>query len=128
MLAVIIIGLIGGGVIKGIDANARAGRVLDEQVQATNLVTAYLEAIRQIQIPKVPVDRWGDDSLYANVGDNITMPTQYSVVVNIAYSANGIDWVTPYTAANQTLQKISILVSRTGGKPVLSTCTFRTKR
>ncbi len=119
VLGVIIIGLIGTGVIQAIDTNARAVRVLDEQVQATNLVTAYLEGIRQIPYSDNP-------SPYANVGDNITKPTQYSVAVNIAYSADGVNWTTTHT--NENLQKITISVFREGGKLVLSTCTFRTKR
>ncbi len=121
VLGVIIIGLIGTGVIQAIDTNARAVRVLDEQVQATNLVTAYLEGIRQIPYSDNP-------SPYANVGDNVTKPTQYSVAVYIAYSADGDNWVATSNNGTLKLQKISILVSRTGGKPVLSTCTFRTKR
>ncbi len=44
MVAIGILGFIGAGVILGIDANSRAERTLDEQVTASNLATAYIEA------------------------------------------------------------------------------------
>lgn len=120
VLAVVIIGLIGTGVVKAIDTNARAGRVLDEKVQATNLVTAYLEGIRQLP--------YSDNaSPYNTVNASIIKPPQYVVSMNIAYSPNGTTWFdTP--ATDRKLQRITISVSREGGKPVLSTCTFRTTR
>ena len=121
MVGVIIIGLIGTGVIKGIDANARATRILDEQVQATNLVTAYLEGMRQMS--------YSDNaSPYNSVNATITIPAQYSVAMNIAYSNDDITWSTTNSSGALKLQKITISVSRTNGKLVLSTCTFRTKR
>ena len=122
VLAVGIIGLIGTGVVKAIDTNARANRVLDEQVIATNLVTSYLENMRQLIY---------DDSAspYASVGDSVVKPAQYTVAVDIRYSGNGIDWGnTTNLSGTLKLQKISISVFRTSGKLVLTTCTFRVKR
>lgn len=125
LIAVVIISAIGTGVIKGIDTNARADRVLDEQVQATNLVTAYLENMRQL-------DYDNSANPYPAISNNVIMPTQYSVAVNIAYgySSDGlnINWATTNNSGAYTLQKISISVSRTSGKPVLTTCTYRAKR
>ncbi len=120
IVAVVIIGFIGAGVVMALDTNARAGRVLDEQVVATNLVTAYLEGIRQMPYSD-------NTSPYSSVGDNITKPAQYSVTVNIYYSLDGVNWVTTHDN-DEKLQRIGISVSRTSGKLVLSTCTFRANR
>ncbi|MBM2825922.1 MAG: hypothetical protein HW402_1586 [Dehalococcoidales bacterium] len=124
VLAVFLIALIGAGVIRAISTNARASGVLDEKVQATNLATAYLEGIRQLGY---------DDSAspYASVNATVTKPPQYIVATNIAYGSStdglNITWYdTP--AADRKLQKITISVSRTSGKLILTTCTFRTTR
>ncbi|MEK7354021.1 MAG: prepilin-type N-terminal cleavage/methylation domain-containing protein [Chloroflexota bacterium] len=121
VVAVVIIGFIGTGVIKAVDTNVRSGRILDEQVQATNLVTGYLEGIRQLP--------YSDNaSPYNTVSAAVTEPTGYVVAMNIKYSPDGNDWSFDTPAADRKLQKISISVSRTGGKLVLTTCTFRTTR
>lgn len=123
ILAVVIIGAIGTGVIRAIDTNARADRVLDEQVQAINLVTAYLENMRQLAYDASSLNP------YPTISNDVTIPTQYSVAVNIAYSPDGNTWFTTNgTSPYYKLQKISISVSRTNGKLVLATCTYRTKR
>jgi Tfp pilus assembly protein PilV len=119
LLAVAIIGLIGTGVVKAIDTNARAGRVLDEKVQAVNLATDYFEVIRQLPYSN-------NSTPYSNAGDNITIPHQYSVTINAEYSADGTTWVPTHT--DQTLQKITVSVFRTGGRLVFSTCTLRSER
>ena len=121
IIAVVIIGAIGTGVIKAIDTNARANRVLDEKVQATNLVSAYLENMRQLSY---------DDSAnpYPTIGNGVTMPPQYSVTVNVGYSGDGSTWATTNNSGAYKLQKISISVSRTSGKLVMTTCTYRTVR
>lgn len=124
VLGVAIIALIGTGVIKAVDTNARAVRIIDEQVQATNLATAYLEGIKQLAY---------DDSAspYASVGDTIIKPPQYNVAVNVAYGylVDGVlTWATTNNSGTYKLQNISISVSREGGKLVLTTCTFRTTR
>ncbi|MBI4283534.1 MAG: prepilin-type N-terminal cleavage/methylation domain-containing protein [Chloroflexi bacterium] len=119
LVTVAILAAIGVVFLKAVDANARATGVLDEKVQATNLVTSYLEAIRQMP--------YSDNaSPYSSVGDNITKPPQFSVAINVEYSTDGTSWVP--TRTTEKLQKISISVSRTGGKLVLTTCTFRAKR
>ena len=123
VVAVVIIGFIGTGVIKAVDTNARSGRVLDEQVQATNLVTGYLEGIRQLP--------YSDNaSPYNTVSAAVTKPTGYDVVVDIKYgsSSDGFNIIWADTRTTEKLQKITISVSRTGGKLVLTTCTFRTTR
>ena len=121
LLAVFLIALIGVAVLRAIDTNARATGILDERVQATNLVTAYLENIRQLP--------YSDNaSPYNTVNNNITIPTQYGVAVNIAYSPDGATWATTNASGAYKLQRISISVSRTSGKLVLTTCTFRAKR
>lgn len=121
LIAAGMLGLIGLGVIRAIDANARAGRVLDEQVQATNLITAYMENMRQSAY---------DDSgnAYASIGANVTKPVQFSVVTNIQYSGDGSTWSSTNASGSYKLQRVSVSVMRTSGKIVLTTCTFRTRR
>ena len=122
LVAVGILGLIGAGLLAAIDTNSRAARTLDEQVVATNLATAYFEAIKAMPYTDT----------YPSAGDNITVPPQYNVDIDIDFTsdgdtADGITWVDTRTA-NETLQRIAIIVSREGGKPVLFMCTFKTKR
>lgn len=121
LVAVAIISAIGTGVIRAVDANARARQLLDERIQATNLVTAYLEGIRQLP--------YSDSaSPYASVDAGVIKPPQYVVAMNIVYSPDGAFWTTDSNGGAYKLQKITISVSREGGKPVLSVCTFRTPR
>ncbi len=123
LIAVVIFGFIGTGVVLALDTNARASRTLDEQVIATNLATAYLEAIRELPYDNTPPE-------YSEI--NITTPPRYSVGIDVVYTDNYIDpgegttvWVPDYTGT-ENLQRITITVSREGGKPVLSICTFKT--
>ena len=119
IIAVAILAGIGMAVLFALDTNSRANRVLDEQVQAINLATAYFEVVRQF-----PYDTTSDP--YSSARDNITIPFGYSVDTDISYSDDGTTWVDTYTG--QTLQRITVIISREGGKPVFSTCTFRTER
>ncbi|MDP3879732.1 MAG: prepilin-type N-terminal cleavage/methylation domain-containing protein [Dehalococcoidales bacterium] len=112
VIALGILGVLGTGMLSAIDTGSRATRTLDEQVVASNLVSEYLEAIRE--------------SPYAETYDiDITHPSQYSVNVTTAFSDNGSAWVGTHT--DEKLQKITITVSREG-RPVLSVCTFKTER
>lgn len=121
LVAVVILAAIGVVFMRTTATNARASGILDEKVVATNLVTAYLESIRQVTY---------DDSAnpYSTVSSNITIPTQYNVAINVLYSGDGITWQPSKDPGDLKLQKISISVSRTNGKLVLTTCTFRMKR
>lgn len=121
LVAVATFGLIGAGLMTAIDTNARATRQLDERVTATNLVTAYFEAIRAMPYAET----------YPDAEELITVPPQYTVNVDITfssdgYTADGITWVDTYNG--ETIQKITVAVSREDGKPILSVCTFKTKR
>ncbi|MBI3931340.1 MAG: type II secretion system protein [Chloroflexi bacterium] len=122
ILAVAILGFIGTGVVMAIDTNSRSTRVLDEQVEAGNLVTAYLEAIKQLAYDKTV------DSEYSGAGANVTIPAQYSVAIVIGYSDNGTTWVDSAARTTEKLQRVTISVLRTDGKPVLSICTYRAER
>lgn len=115
LVAVGILGFIGVAVIAALDTNSRAARTLDEQVVAANLATAYLEVIKEFPYA----------ATYPNAGDNITIPFQYSVVINTECSSDGTTWAS--CSGSETLQKITVIVSREG-KGVLSLCTYRTKR
>jgi len=130
VVAVAIFGLIGAGLMTALDTNARATRQLDEKVVATNLVTAYFEAIKALP-PDDPQYPW---PTCPSPEDVIIIPPQYIVNVHISFSSESIKegditqiiWVDTYNG--ETIQKITVTVSRTDGTPVLSICTFKTKR
>ena len=115
LVAVGILGFIGVAVIAALDTNSRAARTLDEQVEGANLAVAYIEAIKELPYADT----------YPSAGDNIIVPFQYSVVIDIDYSNDGTTWVDSYT--DETLERITVTVSREG-RPVFSLCTYRTKR
>ena len=118
VVAVAILGAIGVGLLTALDTNSRATRTLDEQVTATNLATAHIEAIRNLPYA----------STYPNAGDNVTIPTQYNVVIDTECSSDNINYYACTGSDNETLQLIEVIVSREGGGPVLRICTYRTKR
>ncbi len=122
LIAVGILGLIGVGLLTALNTNAKATRILDEQVTAVNLATTYFEAIKTMPYADT----------YPNAEDIITVPTQYNVNIDIDFTSDGttsdgITWVDT-TTVNETLQRITVTVSREGGEPVLSMCAFKTKR
>jgi len=130
VVAAAIFGLIGVGLLNALDTNAKATRQLDEKVVATNLATAYFEAIKAMPYYTDVETYLNDDTI-----TSITVPPQYNVNVNITYSSESIIiedditqiiWVDAYNG--ETIQKIGITVSREGGKPILTVCTFKTKR
>ena len=121
LVAVALIVALGTAIASAMNTNASARRVLDEKIQATNLVTDYLEAIRQLPYDDVA-------SPYAGVANSIVLPNQYVVTMRFFYSPDGTTWVTNNNSGAYKLQKISISVSRTTGRLVLTTCTFRTPR
>ncbi len=115
--AVAILAVIGVGILQAIDTNARATRTLDEQVVGSNLATAYIEAIKASEY----AEEYPKDQPPLN---SITIPPQYDVSIRTDFSTDGgVTWG-EYT--DNALQKITISISREGGKPVLSICTFRT--
>ena len=115
LVALGILVVIGAGLLTALNNNARATRTLDEQVEGGNLAIAYIEAIKELP--------YSDN--YTNAGDNIIVPMQYSVTIDIDYSDNGTTWVDSYT--DETLQRVTVHISREG-KPVTLLCTFRTER
>jgi len=127
LVAAAILAAIGVGLLNALDTNAKATRQLDEQVVATNLATAYFEAIKA-----APYD--STEPYYDDAVAGITVPPQYIVNVNIEFSSDSyvedgityITWVDTYSG--ETIQKIAISVSREGGKSILTICTFKTKR
>jgi len=118
VVAVGILGFIGTGVVMALNTNSRATGILDEQVTATNLATAHIEAIRSL--PYAPN--------YPNASENITIPSQYSVVINTECSTDSTTFYECTGSDNETFQKIVVFVFREGEEPVFSMCTYRTKR
>ena len=118
LVAVAILGAIGVTFMTALDTNYRATNILDEQVTATNLATAHIEAIRSLP--------YAAD--YPNASENVTIPSQYSVAIDIEASSDGINFYPPTGSDNETFQLIVIRVLREEGKPVFSMCSYRTKR
>ena len=128
LVAAAILAVIGVGLLNALDTNAKATRQLDEKVVATNLATAYFEAIKAMPYYTDVETYLNDDTI-----TSITIPPQYIVNVDIDFSSDGdttdgITWVDEEDYTNETIQKIAISVSREGGKSILSICTFKTKR
>jgi len=117
LVAVVILGVIGAGLLTALNTNSRATRTLDEQVVAANLAVAHIEAIKE--------SPYADT--YPDAGDNITIPSQYSVAIDTKVSSDGFTFSDPTGSDNETLQKITVIVSRPE-KPILSLCTYRMKR
>jgi len=123
VVAVAILGLIGAGLLTALDTNARAVGILDEQVVAVNLATTHLEAIKAMPYYTNVQDYLNDVTI-----QNITVPPQYIVNVDLDFfTSDGDTWIDTYTD-NETLQKIAVTVSRAGGKPILMICTYKAKR
>jgi len=118
LIAVSILAVIGTGLLAALDTNSRSTRTLDEKVVAASLAADYLETIKASPYA----------TTYPDAGENITIPFQYTMVIKTECSSNGITFGNCTGSANETLQKITVHVSREGGKPVLSLCTYRTKR
>ena len=117
LIAVSILAVLGTGLLTAMDANSRGTRTLDEKVVAASLAADYIEAIKGSPYA----------ATYPNAGENITIPFQYSVVIKTECSSDGTTFGNCTGSANETLQKLTTIVSREE-RPVLSLCTYRTKR
>ena len=115
LIAVFILGLVGVAVLRGFDTSYRAGGTLDERLTARNLIVAHIEAVRNLPYA----------SSYPTAGDSITIPFQYTVLVETECTDDDITY--EECTGNQTLQRVIVSVSRVG-QPVMRVCTFRTPR
>ncbi len=115
LVAVAILGFIGVVILQGFNTSYRSAGTVQEQVVAKTLITDHIEAIRALPYA----------TTYPNVGDNITIPGQYTVVVETECTDDDITYQA--CSGNQTLQRITVSVF-TGGTPVMRICTFRTPR
>ena len=116
VVALGIMGVITAGLLTALNTNARATRTLDEKIMAANLAAAYVEAIK--------------DAPFAasySVGDNVSVPFQYEVTINTLCSSDATSFGPCTGSANETFQKITIQISRED-RPVMSLCSYRTKR
>jgi len=121
LVAVALLGLLGTNILTALDTNAKATSQLDEDVVATNLATAYIEAIKAMDYADT----------YPSLESIITVPPQYSVNVAIAFTSDGdttdgITWVDTYT--DQSIQRLTVTVSREGDEHIQTICAFKTKR
>ncbi|MFQ6121813.1 MAG: prepilin-type N-terminal cleavage/methylation domain-containing protein [Dehalococcoidales bacterium] len=117
LVAIGILSAIAVGLLSALQTNAKSTRNLDERVEAANLATAYMETIKELPYA----------ATYPSVGDYVTVPFQYEVVVETECSSDGTNFGPCTGSDNETLQKITVNVSREG-RPVFSLCTYRTKR
>ena len=117
LIAVSILAVIGTGLLSALDTNSRSTRTLDEKVVAASLAADYLEAIKASPYA----------AAYPDAGENITIPFQYTIVIEAECSSDGTTFGSCTGSANETLQKLTTIVSREG-RPVLSLCTYRCKR
>ncbi len=117
LITLSILGLIGAGFLTAINTSSKGSRYVDEQVVGSNLAIDYLEAINSS--PYAPT--------YPDVGDDITVPFQYSVTIKTECSSDGTNFSACTGGETETLQKIIINVSREG-RGVYSICTYKSKR
>ncbi|MFC2056461.1 prepilin-type N-terminal cleavage/methylation domain-containing protein [Chloroflexota bacterium] len=115
VVSIVLLGLIGVAVLRGLETNTRSVRILEEQVQTMNLATGYLETIKGL-----PFDT--SDPPYPSTY-TIPKPPQYIVEVDAMYSNDGETWNGTYSG--QKLQNVIITVSREGGKTVRSFCIYK---
>jgi type II secretory pathway pseudopilin PulG len=121
LVAVGILGLIGTGILTAINTSTDSAGRLDEDVEATTLATAYIEAIKAMPYA----------SAYDSPETIISIPPQYDVDVDIQFTSDGdtsdgITWVDTYT--DEHIQKLTVTVSREGGEQVLTICAFKAER
>lgn len=119
LIAVAILAVIGVTLANALDTNSRAIRIADEQKTAVNLITVYLETIKDCDY----AEEYSKDQPPLN---SIIIPPGYDVHIRTDFSIDaGVTWVDEY--ADNALQKITISISyEEDGKPILSMCTFRT--
>ena len=116
VVALGIMGVITAGLLTALNTNARATRTLDEKVMAANLAAACIEAIKDAPF-----------TASYNVSDNITVPFQYEVTINTLCSSDATNYVPCTGSDNETFQRITIQILRED-RPVISLCSYRTKR
>jgi type II secretory pathway pseudopilin PulG len=121
LVAVGILGLIGTGILTAINTSTESAGRLDEDVVATNLATAYIEAIKAMPYA----------SSYNVPHTEVSIPPQYDINLDIKFTSDGdtsdgITWVDSYT--DEHIQKLTVTVSREGGEQVLAICAFKTRR
>lgn len=120
VVAAAILGLIGVGFLAALNTNSKATGALDERVTAANLVADYLEVISNSAYDTEPP--YYDDDV-----DHITIPFQYKADINVECSINSDGTEFGPCTGSETLQKITVTVSREG-EHILSICTYKAKR
>ena len=115
LVALGLFAVIGAAVIAGMFTSHRTVGIVDEKTNARNLIIQHIEAIRLLPYA----------ATYPNVGDNITVPNQYSVVIETECTDDDITWQA--CTGSETLQRIFVSVYREG-RFVMKVCTFRTQR
>ncbi|MFC1911763.1 hypothetical protein ACFLXG_01205 [Chloroflexota bacterium] len=115
LIAVALLGVVGVAIVEGLYTSNRNIGIIDEKSTARILITQHIESLRQMPYA----------ANYTSVGDNITIPDQYTVVIEVEGSNDDVVWQT--ANGTETLQRIFVSVLREG-RPVMRACTFRAVR
>jgi len=86
VLAAAILAAIGVGLLNALDTNAKATRQLDEKVVATNLATAYFEAIKAVPYAETyPKNQPPLDSIIIPSGYDVDIRTDFSIDAGVTW-------------------------------------------
>lgn len=108
LIAVAILGLIGAAFLSAVATGSKATGTLDEHVQAESLARSQLEDIK--------------NALYDH-----TEPIEYPITVTLP-PGYLLDITAEAKDADNTIQEITVTVSRDNGKPVLQMTDFKVDR
>ena len=115
ILAVAILAVIGVVFMSAMTTGFRSAGIQDEQITAESLARTQLEIIKAATY----ADNYTDLK--------ISEPSQYLISIESPYvSWNGTDWLVE-SEEDTGLQKITVRVSREGGKPVLMVEALKTE-
>ena len=118
LVALAILGALGPALLASSSTHSKATGIVDERVNAANVASSYLEAIKACSYADT----------YPNAScplDDITHPLQLSVAIDTDCSTDGTTWLS--SCSGENLQMVTAFISREGQR-VLSLAAFRTKR
>lgn len=121
MVGVAILGLVGVGLLHAFNTNTNVSGLLDSQITAANIASAYAEQIKDCDFaPAYP----GENCTFSG----IPLPPQYYVIVETQCSADTVVYAPCTGDESETFQNILVQVYREGGELVYTLCSYRAKR
>ena len=123
VIALGVLGVIGIAFLTALTTSSKATGSLSDGVQAEALIRSHLETIKECDYAD-NADYYDEDACPSLAG--ITVPFQFTVVIDIDCSTDGgfDNWTAP--CPGETFQRITVGVSRES-RPVLSMTTFKKK-